>query len=136
MHKKSVILQRAAALLLPLGFALAVPAVGAASAQKKSVPAANGAAAPASGELVPAPIPPDAAAHVQQLNGDTAMPELAEKAKGPAVIRAQVMLDRNWFSVGEIDGHFGGNMKRAVSAFQAARGLPVTGKRPCSPSTR
>jgi lipoprotein-anchoring transpeptidase ErfK/SrfK len=127
MHKNSVIL-RALTLLLSLSFAIGPSALHAASAHKKSVRAATKPAAAASSELVPTPIPPDASAHIQQLNGDTAMPELTEKAKGPAVIRAQVMLDRNWFSVGEIDGSFGGNMKRAVSAFQAARGLPVTGK--------
>lgn len=124
MHKNSVIL-RALALLLPLSFAAAPPAAYAASAHKKSAAAAT---KPASAELVPTPIPPDASAHIEQLNADTTMPELAEKAKGPAVIRAQVMLDRNWFSVGEIDGSFGSNMKRAVSAFQAARELPVTGR--------
>jgi lipoprotein-anchoring transpeptidase ErfK/SrfK len=124
MPKHSTLL-RALALALPLGLA-ALPATAPAATQHKNTHASSRSAAKAS--VVPANFPADAMQHIEQLNADTALPPLAEGARGPAVIRAQVMLDRAWFSVGEIDGSFGANMTRAIKAFQLSRGLPTSGK--------
>ncbi len=45
-------------------------------------------------------------------------------ASGPAVLRAQILLDRVRFSSGELDATFGHNLESAVAAFREAHGLP------------
>lgn len=56
-----------------------------------------------------------------------AQADIAEGARGSAVLRAQILLNRAHFSCGQIDGSFGGNLRKTVAAFQADRKLPVTG---------
>lgn len=83
-------------------------------AQAQQLPAQVPAAAPAA---------PGAAPVQQQVD-----PAAAKKAEFERNLRAQVLLDRAYFSPGEIDGAYGSNMRQALSTFQATRKLPVTGK--------
>jgi lipoprotein-anchoring transpeptidase ErfK/SrfK len=60
---------------------------------------------------------------------DTSAPAvLGTGDEGDAVLAAQVQLDRAHFSPGEIDGEFGSNVARAVTAFQRAHGLDASGR--------
>lgn len=72
----------------------------------------------------PASVPIEA----EQVNDATLAQALGPKSSGAAVLRAQVLLDRARFSPGEIDGAFGSNMGKAITAFQQAQGLTPTGR--------
>jgi lipoprotein-anchoring transpeptidase ErfK/SrfK len=59
------------------------------------------------------------------INSSATTDRLDEKSEGSAVVRAQILLDRARFSVGEIDGRMGSNALQAIAGFRAAKGLPA-----------
>jgi lipoprotein-anchoring transpeptidase ErfK/SrfK len=83
------------------------------------VAAASASAAP--------PRAPSASLTLEAVNDASLTRPVGPKAKGAAVLRAQVLLDRARFSVGEIDAAFGSNMQKAIAAFQRANRLDPSG---------
>jgi lipoprotein-anchoring transpeptidase ErfK/SrfK len=55
-------------------------------------------------------------------------PELDVGTKGSGVVRAQILLDRAHFSSGQIDGDFGTNLQKTLSAYQEEHGMTQTGR--------
>src|SRR6266542_2989614 len=63
----------------------------------------------------------------EDVNNAALTPVLGPDAQGASVVRVQILLDRQHFSSGEIDGFFGSNLAKAAAAYQEAHNLPRSG---------
>jgi len=80
-------------------------------------------------QQAPAPnVPAPATAQGTPAPGAVQDPAIAEQAEFERLLRAQVLLERQYLSPGEIDGAYGSNMRQALNTFQTLRNLAVTGK--------
>jgi lipoprotein-anchoring transpeptidase ErfK/SrfK len=77
---------------------------------------------------IPKHPPAFAALSAASVEDARALPVLTRAMRGAPVVRAQVLLDRAWFSSGEIDGVFSENMREAVKAFQESHGIASSGR--------
>lgn len=71
--------------------------------------------------------PQNIQAFIAKVNDAATVADVGPHSRGAAVLRAQILLDRVNFSVGEIDGGAGPVTERAVAAFQRSRNLRPTG---------
>jgi lipoprotein-anchoring transpeptidase ErfK/SrfK len=62
------------------------------------------------------------------INNPATVDPVSPDSAGNAVARAQILLDRFHFSPGQIDGHYGDNLRVAILGFQAAHNLPASGE--------
>ena len=90
--------------------------------------------APAPAPQAPPNQPPSAGGEVNAINQAGLHPLPPSNQPGdkdappdPAFFKAETLLDRANFSPGVIDGHAGTNFRHALSAYQAANGLPTSG---------
>ena len=71
--------------------------------------------------------PPAASFDAAAVNNPQTLDAVGPDSAGSAVVRIQILLDRAHFSPGEIDGHYGDNLRVALVGYQSARQLNPTG---------
>lgn len=77
----------------------------------------------------PAPAPSQAASAAGGLNSRDGLPDAGPAdSEARPVMQAQVVLDRLGFTPGVVDGKIGLSTRNAISGYQEANGLPVTGE--------
>ena len=64
----------------------------------------------------------------QRVNDGPMFLPLSGDVSGPSVLRVQILLDRAFFSPGEMDGYYGKNTAKAVYFFQQSHGLRGTAR--------
>ncbi|MBW3558633.1 MAG: L,D-transpeptidase [Proteobacteria bacterium] len=117
----------------PLVLALALSACNGAdqeNAADRDGPQSAGAPAPAAAGTT-APAGPDGVQPMDPGAVDAASfstDAASTSDRSPAILRAQVLLDRARFSPGVIDGTMGENVRQAIAAFERANDLPVDGQ--------
>lgn len=74
-------------------------------------------------------IPPPPSFDPAAINNPETRDYVAPNSAGSAVVRAQILLDRAHFSPGEIDGHYGDNLRVAIIGYQMFHQLTPTGIR-------
>ena len=73
-------------------------------------------------QRIPPPITTDG------INNAQFSPSLKFDKASPLIVKAEILLDRQSISPGQIDGHAGDNARKAIAAFQDSHGLDATGK--------
>jgi lipoprotein-anchoring transpeptidase ErfK/SrfK len=109
-----------------LVFAAAGPDTSPTPATLDVPPGTTASPAPSPG-TTPGPTPVEALPDLASANQPPGI-DVRAGAPAAAILRAQVLLDRAHFSVGEIDAKYGANTKKAIAGFQVARDLPPSGE--------
>ncbi len=116
-----------ARLIAPALGALALAACG--GDQENASDRSGASPAPAQAQAPAAPTAAQGGMQRQAVDAAAFTQDVANSAeRSPAILRAQVLLDRARFSPGVIDGTMGENVRQAIAAFEKANGLQVDGQ--------